>query len=190
MEVLVVPEELEKNELLRLLWEDLVRPGIKAFESAKAVVESLKPPTMEEITDLIDSSEEQSIIEMREALEEAETTVQTLSTQLDTWARETLSVSVSADEKATATQAVNREKSKLKDNLGSMLIQAEKFELTEAIEFIKNIQSLVSPAPVSSSSKSNKVAMRKWLKENGYEVSGRGRIPAELEDIYLNAVQG
>lgn len=189
IEVLMVPEELEKNELLRLLWEDLVNPGLKNLERAKATVESLKPPTEEDIEELIESSEVQSIIETREALEAAEKEAETLRVQLDTWARETLSVSVSADEKATAQQVLNTEKRKLKDNLSSMLAQAEQYKLTEAIEFIENVQSLVSPAPVSRSSKTNLMEMRTWLKERGHEVSDRGRIPLDLQKIY-NAAQG
>lgn len=27
-------------------------------------------------------------------------------------------------------------------------------------------------------------AMRRWLQDNGYEVSSRGRIPQELQDVY------
>lgn len=189
IEVLIIPDELEKNELLRLLWGDLVRPGIKALEKAKAVVESLKPPTEEDIEELIESSEVQSIIETREALEAAEKEAEALREQLNTWARDTLSVSVSADEKATATQALNTEKSKLKNNLSSMLAQAEQYELTEAIEFIKNVQSLVSPAPVSRSSRVNLMEMRTWLQENGHKVSDRGRISEELQKIYY-AAQG
>lgn len=183
-----LPTEIKEDEWLSQLWERMVQPQLDEFDKARLLVESLEPPTEEEIDNLIETTEVESVVEIREALEEAETAVETLSKQLDTWARETLSVPVGPNEKATATQTFKRTRSQLRSNLEAMLIQAKKFELTEAENFIEDILSYVSPAPVSRGvQRSNKVAMRKWLKEHGHEVSDRGRIPEALEKIYLDA---
>lgn len=186
MDAWILPSEIEKDEWLRQLWEKMVLPGLIDFDDAKALVESLKPPTDSAITDLIESSEEQPIIEMREALEEAETLVKTLTDHLESWAKETLSGSVSADKKLTATQTFNRAKSQLKSNIEAMSIQAKKFELTEAIEFIDKIMNYVSPPTQSRSRSANTSEERDWLKKNGYDVSDRGRIPAALHELWLN----
>lgn len=189
MDLTTARDVFKEDELLEQLWNKLVHPGITSLEIAKAHVEELKPPTEEDIEELIESSEVQSIIETREALEAAEKEAETLRAQLDTWARETLSVSVSADEKATATQTLNREKSKVKTNLEAMRLQAENEGLTTSLELIDSLLKELFPAPVSRSSKTNLMEMRKWLQEHDYKVSDRGRIPEELQKIYY-AAQG
>lgn len=186
MDAWILPSEIEKDEWLNQLWEKMVLPGLIDFDDAKALVESLRPPTDSDIAEMIETSEEQSIIEMREALEEAETLAKTLTDHLESWAKETLSGSVSADKKLTATQAFNRAKSQLKSNVEAMSIQAKKFELTEAIEFIDKIMNYVSPPSQSRSRSVNTSEERAWLKENGHDVSDRGRIPEKLHNIWLN----
>src|SRR4051812_13658494 len=100
-----IPAAIKEEPLLSALWESLVKPGLTELDDAKNKVASLKPPTAEEIIDLIDSSEDPSIIAMRSDLEDAEKLADQLTEQLETWAKETLSVSATADEKAAATQA-------------------------------------------------------------------------------------
>lgn len=175
-----LPTVIKEDEWLNQLWEKMVQPQLEEFDKARLHVESLKPPTDEEIDDLIETTEVQSVVEMREALEEAETAVETLSKQLDTWARETLSVSVGPDERATATQTEKRTRSQLKSNLEAMLIQAKKFELTEAIEFIETLMNHVSPPSVVRPVSSNTNEIREWARAKGLKVNERGRIPAAV----------
>lgn len=44
-----------------------------------------------------------------------------------------------------------------------------------------------SKAASSSSGSTDKAAVREWAKENGFEVSERGRIPANVEEAYAAA---
>lgn len=189
MDLTGVSDVFKEDDLLDQLWNKLVHPGITSLEIARSYVEELKPPTEEDIEGLIESSEVPSIVETRMALEAAEKEAETLREQLDTWARDTLSVSVSADEKATATQTLNREKSKVKTNLEAMRLQAENEGLTTSLELIDSLLKELFPSPVSRSSKTNLMEMRTWLQEHEYEVSDRGRIPLKLQEIYF-AAQG
>lgn len=181
-----IPDEVANDEWLNQLWEKMVLPGLIDFDDAKALVESLKPPSESAIADLIESSEEKSIIEMRIALEEAESLVQQLTEHLESWAKETLSVSLSADQRLTATQAFNRTKSQLKSNIEAMKIQAVKYELTEAVEFVDQIMNYVSPPTQSRVRSVSTSEERAWLKEHGHDVSDRGRIPAALHELWLS----
>lgn len=66
-------------------------------------------------------------------------------------------------------------------------------ELREAVEKYVGYARKVSgrstrkTAASSSSSSQDKTAIREWAKANGFEVSDRGRIPANVEEAYAAA---
>ena len=177
------------SEVINVLWNLQIFPGLHDLEKAKAVVESYKPPTEEALWEYIEGMAKTNpdVFHLLKELKVHEDHFKSIKQELEDYGNAHLLKPANADERAAAALKARHVKNRVVSSIHALWHQAKQENETEVEDFCRDLLGSLEPRKKSSVS-TDSMKARKWLRENHPElnVSTKGKISDKAYELYLN----
>lgn len=175
------------NQGLWLMFNNHVSPLMRKITEQKKKVDSLRPPSKEDINTFLAGSDDARIVELLEELRQLTSRIDQIDEELDKLAKEELNSSANADEKAAARQLFNATKNNLTNSLYVLANVASHEGEQDIVNWVNTALEKV-PRLANANKASDQKEMRTWLQEHHPEanIKSRGSIPKEWQTVYFN----
>lgn len=176
------------DEILNRIWEEMAYPAFRELVEAKVVVDSLKPPHKKLLWETVKSNTDNPMVSKDLlALRDLKEAISEIEERLETWAASQFP-EFTDQQRKEARQRFNTIRKGLIAHLESIKLHAEHLKETNVVDFIDLMLEEVRFTPVQTMSTSEEE--RTWLRERGFNVKDKGRIPKDLHLEWLQNLEG